>query len=224
MRRACFLLVTFAAAAACDRSAGPPASTGSTVVEVRIPEPTSAPLAATAVQSAPPAPSAAPAGARFAVHPTLGLPELPVGKATRQDVEARLGAPLEVVKHGTYSTALVYNSGIEVSFCQSDQNQTLRSLTFRAPQNAYVDAGAGKGAVTLGRTTMREARRLLGDCEWQTTQDSPTWSCVYKKGPDRELWLDVKRDVSVPQFPLDEARHLDLPVVEIQVSVYGNCH
>lgn len=169
-------------------------------------------------------PAIAPDGGAL-IQPGVGLREFPLGQATRKDFEKKLGAPTEVVPHGTYTTSLVYASGLEATYCQNDPRQVVRWLSVCPPFNASVDAGDCKGVIVLGRTTLREVRALLGPCEWETTEKSPTWTCAYKKERQSEIAYGVARDMTVPQFPLDEARHLDRSIVEIKLhdAKKANC-
>jgi len=204
-------------AAACERP--PAAPTG--VVAIPVEAPTASPSASATASAA----ATAPAGGPVSILPSSGLPELPVGKATRKDCEAQWGAPKDVVKHSTYSTTLHFAGGIAATFCQGDPQQTIIELRFTAPFDGYVEGPDGKGSVVLGKTTMRQARSILGECYWRAARGSKTWSCAYQR-LDTELVLDVERDLSLPQFPMDEARgratvrrHRDRPARAVEVAI-----
>jgi hypothetical protein len=196
-------------------SACAPARPAPTVVSFTLPAVAPQPTVAVIAPDPPPPPPPPPSGA---IVPDAGLEELPVGKTTRKDFEARLGAPQSVVKHGIYSTELQFAQGIAAFYCQGDDAETIFAEHFRPPFEGHVEH-AGQ-TIVMGETTAAQARAILGEkTPWRTTDKNPTWWLEWDEPDDRELHLHVARDLSVPQFPLDEARHLGRPIVEISVSV-----
>lgn len=159
----------------------------------------------------------------IAIHVRDGLSELPLGTTSRKDVEAKLGPPNEVVQHGTYSTTIEYKSGISATYCQADPAEAIFAISFRPPFPAFVKVAARKETIVLGQSTVRDARLLLGDCEWTTTDTSPTWACNYDRGDGRELSFHVQRDETLPRFPLNEARHIDRPISVMEVTKRTAC-
>ncbi|MEZ4293617.1 MAG: hypothetical protein R3B70_01475 [Polyangiaceae bacterium] len=161
------------------------------------------------------------AGPAVEIDAVVGLRDLPVGKSTRKDFVAKLGEPAEVVKHGTYSFALEYKQGIRATYCQADKEERIRWVSVQAPFRAFVSGGPGGGKIVLGQSTMREAKSALGECQWSTSDKSLFWSCAFAQDGAGDLSFFVDRDLTVPHFPLDEARHIDRRVVKIQVSEKG---
>jgi len=158
-----------------------------------------------------------------AIQAFVGLDDIQVGATSRKELESKLGAPVAVRQHGSYSTSLVFASGIEATFCQNDPEKLVHWISFRDPFKGYV-ASDTPDPIILGTTTVREARKRLGQCDWTTSDGAPTWSCNYYNSDHvRQLSLHVTRDKTVPQFPLDEALHLDRPIVRIEVAIASNC-
>lgn len=219
MRRALPLLSLLSIPLGCG-PAQPPADASSSTVVV--------PVASTTAPSPPPPEPSPPVdllAGQLSIHPQKGLTELPVGKATRKDLVARLGEPDQVETHGTYSVSLKYAAGFEATYCQGDETQLIRWQSFVPPLTAHVDNRAGAPPILLGKTTLGEAIDLRGECEWTTADGSDQWTCTYKTGQNRTLGLLVERDTSVPAFPLDKTRHLDKPILEIEVAVdFAGCH
>jgi hypothetical protein len=152
------------------------------------------------------------------LDPAAGLLELPVGKSTRHEFEARFGPVFEVKRHGTYSTELVFKQGVDAYFCQADASETIFAVQVHSPLAARIEHD--EHVIVMGTTTAREAQAILGGGgSWVTSEGEATWELAFEQPDGRELGLHVKRDLSLPQFPLDEAIHLDRRIIKIGVSV-----
>ncbi|MBK7395233.1 MAG: hypothetical protein IPJ34_02745 [Myxococcales bacterium] len=147
------------------------------------------------------------------LHAGVGLSDLPLA-ATRQAVVARYGAPTKIVPHGSYSVELVYEAGLSAFYCQADPSERVFVFSFKPPFRARTPRG-----IVLGESTARDVRKAYGDSgEWSTSDKSKYWRLGYAA---QGFGFVVERDLSVPQFPLDEERHLGRTIVAIEVTFPG---
>jgi hypothetical protein len=146
------------------------------------------------------------------IEANVGYFDLEIGNSTLGDVENKLGNAYEEIKHGTFSTEANYTKkGVSFYYCQKDTSKTIFSMKFSAPFK-----GKTKEGVFMYGTTMNEIVEKYGEPDWSTSSGSLTWSNNYTG-----ISFLVKRDTSLPQFPLNEERHLSEKIIGIDVS--NNC-
>src|SRR5262245_31957951 len=150
----------------------------------------------------------------------VGVGSIQLDRSTLEDVIATYGDRFqreELFAQNTWNEELPANVLVGVTMASQELGATfscnaltklIDSIRLYPPFNGVTTRG-----VILGVTTMREAIAIYGPPHWSAAKGDPTW-CVSYTG----ISLYVKRDLSVPQFPLDESRHLGKPISQIIVS------
>lgn len=155
-------------------------------------------------------------GDPFLVREGIGITDVTVGKSTAAEVIAAFGKDFELIEHGEYSKEMRYaERGLTFWYCAQDRKQLIFEIGLRAPATATTAKG-----VILNDTPIREVIRLYGKPDWRTIADGPTWWVEYKG-----VQFHVRKETTVNQFPLDESKYLDKPVMAIHIEKpdAGNC-
>lgn len=133
----------------------------------------------------------------------------------RAELDEKLGAPAHVVQHERYSIELDYPNGVHAYTCFGDSDAKIFYLEATAPLRVATTRG-----IMLGKSTMRDVFRAYGKGKWLTSDGEDFWRVEYD---DLGVGFAVDRILSLPQFPLDEARHLDQPIVKITIPSERGC-
>lgn len=134
-----------------------------------------------------------------------GVGSIRVSESTFADVEAAYGS--DFVRTEPYAVIMTYE-GLGLAFARRASESTVRLVSFFAPF-----AGVTKRGIVLNQSTMRDVQAAYGPLDWRSTTSGPLWWTEYQG-----IQFYVERDLSVPQFPFDEALHIDRTIVRISVG------
>jgi hypothetical protein len=142
-----------------------------------------------------------------------GADNIIIGKSTYADVIEEYGQHYDALVHYDADTLAVYSYEMNYTtlglsfYYKDDKRKTIFSIHFRSPFSGETSRG-----IILGESTMKDVIRIYGEPEWGTSDGSNYWWAEYK-GID----FGVKRDTSLPQYPLNKAIHIEKVITEIRM-------
>ena len=132
-----------------------------------------------------------------------------LGRSSASDVKRRFGQPDSVKQYGDYSTEMLYGQkGLTFYYLTNDKRKSIFGITVTAPYKLRTVAG-----IVLNSSTMNDVRNAYGDLNWQTTDGSDYWFSEHNG-----IEYGILREKSVPQYPLNERRHISRTIVRIELD------
>ncbi len=144
------------------------------------------------------------------IVPGVGFADMPLGHVDADALTKRFGQPTRRLEHNGYSIELDFDNGLSAFYCEDDARARIIDLTYEPPFEGLAPHG-----IRLVESRLREVVDAYGMGSWESADGSSTWTLAYPSG----IAFLVQRDTSLPQYPLDEARHLDLPIVAIEARL-----
>jgi hypothetical protein len=138
-----------------------------------------------------------------------GIGSFEIDKTTANAVIKKLGRQFDEIRYKDYSIQMLYRDlGVSFYYMQQDNTQEIFSIVFTEPFKGRTSKG-----IVLGESTMEDVVTLYGEPDWTTCDNCETWTSEYKG-----IQFRVEREMSLPQFPLDEQVHLKKRITEIEIT------
>ena len=139
----------------------------------------------------------------------IGLGRIMLGKSTSRDVLFTVGHKYEILKHHQHSCEIhCQEHGTSFYYRPDDPKERIFLIIVQQPYSGTASAG-----IKIGKHTLQDVVDEYGPPTWTTTNNSDTWWSNY---PGIEF--HVKRERSLPQYPLDEALHLKRTISKIVIK------
>lgn len=140
----------------------------------------------------------------------VGFEEFKVNETTIDEFIAELGDDYKEIEHNNYSVEIVYEKlGLSFYYKQNDQEKKVFTIIFEAPFNGITDKG-----IKIG-DTMQEAIDQYGMPTWGSCDQCDIWYVDYDYAG---IQFTVKRDTTLPHFPLNEEAHINRKIIKIAVK------
>jgi len=124
-----------------------------------------------------------------------GFEKYEIGKTVIGQIIKDFGNEFEKIDDHTWYYQLVYaDKGLSFSYGLGD---TVYAIEFYAPFEGITDKG-----IILNESTMSDVKKVYKHLDWYISPPFEEWGSMY---PGIEFL--VKRDLSLPKYPLDEKRH-----------------
>jgi hypothetical protein len=125
----------------------------------------------------------------------IGFEKYEIGKTVISVIIRDFGNGYEKVEDHTWYYQLVYaDIGLSFSYGLGD---TVYSIEFYAPFEGVTDKG-----IILNESTMLDVKKAYKRLDWYISPPFDEWGSMYPR-----IEFLVKRDNSLPKYPLDEKLH-----------------
>ena len=138
----------------------------------------------------------------------IGFDNYRIDSTSVEEVINDLGRNYKKIKHKEFSVEIKYEKyGISLYYYPEDSKKKIFSIEFYYPFRGITSRG-----IVLNKSTMLDVKAAYDSLDWYTTDNSKYWLCEY---PGIEF--AVEREMSLPQYPLDEELHSQKNICRIEI-------
>ena len=144
----------------------------------------------------------------FVIYSGIGFHNYKIDTTSMLQVISELGTDFELIKHNETSYDLIYKRFGVTFFCDNNfSSSKIRGISFTKPFNGITDKG-----IRLNLSKMKNVEAAYDELDWYTTNGAEYWWSEYKG-----IEYGVSRIMKLPQYPLDEEKHINKTIEIITV-------
>ncbi len=138
----------------------------------------------------------------------MGFDKYKIDSTTIDEVIKILGRHYKKIRHKDFCVEIIYEKyGLSFCYDPEDSEKKIFSMEFFYPFRGITSRG-----IVLNKSTMLDVKNAYDSLDWYATKNSKYWVSEY---PGIEF--SVEREMSLPQFPLDENLHSKKTITRIEV-------
>ena len=143
------------------------------------------------------------------IRPGVGILDFKLGESSGDEVIRELGLGYRKITHKTYSIELKYEElGLSFYYKYEDPDQKIFTISCYAPLKAVCTNG-----IKLNSSSMQDVKEKYGELDWFSSDGSDYWGSEHMG-----IEYMVHRELSLPQFPLEESLHEQRRIVKIDID------
>lgn len=138
----------------------------------------------------------------------MGFDKYKIDSTTIDEVIKKFGRGYIKIKHKDFCVEITYEKyGLTFCYDPEDSEKKIFSMEFFYPFRGITSKG-----IVLNKSTMLDVKNAYDSLDWYSTENSKYWVSEY---PGIEFSVD--REMSLPQFPLDEELHSKKVICRIEI-------
>jgi len=138
----------------------------------------------------------------------MGFDNYKIDSTTIEEVIKNLGRRYKKTDHKDFCVEITYEKyGLTFCYDPKDSEKKIFSIEFYHPFRGITSRG-----IVLNKSTMLDVKNAYDSLDWYTTENSKYWVSEYSG-----IEFSVERDMSLPQYPLDEDLHAKKIITRIEI-------